>query len=234
MSRRAFTLIEVLMVVVLIGVLGTLGFPAYQNFIENSKAKACQAHLEALKGALDMYALDLSPSDTMPASLSQLPDKYIKASYARLMQEPGAWKIKLAYFVMNLEQKRLAYAATCTQGASSSPRPLVDAIVKGNKTLLLCPADANPENHGCISYGINSQVIGKTAQYYNNLGTDVVVLGDSDAPTFQDETKLVSRHVYNKIFSRDNYAQGLTKGKKIIKPRTGQIPHYTYQHYKER
>lgn len=224
MSRRAFTLIEVLMVVVLIGVLGTLGFPAYQNFIENSKAKACQAHLEALKGALDMYALDLSPSDTMPASLSQLPEKYIKASYARLMQEPGAWKIKLAYFAVGLEQKGLAYA-----------EPFIKTIVKGNALLLICPADANPAGHGNISYALNTKVAGIKANEYLGLSDGTILMGDSDSSehTFSDPdgsgAALISRHVYNKIFSKDNYAQGITKNKRIRKPKTGYTPHHQYR-----
>lgn len=222
MDRRAFTLIEVLIVVVIVGVLGTFGFPAYQNFIENSKAKACQAHLEALQGALDMHALDLKPGDTMPASLSQLPEKYIKASYARLMQQPGAWKVKLAYFAVGLEQKGLAYA-----------EPFIKTIVSGNAMLLICPADADPVGHDNISYALNTEVAGIKANEYLKLSDDKVLIGDCDSSLHvfsNPETQLASRHVYNKFFSSVNYAQGITKSKRILKKKTPIIP--SHGHHK--
>mgnify|MGYP001590185566 CR=1 FL=1 len=70
MRKAGFTLMEMMLVVVVIGILATLGFPAYKNVIEDSKAKVCQTNLRVISAALDIYAME---HDSIPGDLSKLP-----------------------------------------------------------------------------------------------------------------------------------------------------------------
>ena len=79
MKNKAFTLIEIMVVCVVIVILATISIPTYQTIVEKAHATTCESNLNLLKSALDVYIMD---HDTMPASLSQLPPKYIDNAYA--------------------------------------------------------------------------------------------------------------------------------------------------------
>ena len=170
MGRKSFTIMEVIVVVIIIGILATLGFPAYRNVIEDSRAKVCQANLSALQTALDVYAME---HDVMPGDLSELPAKYLERGYAKVLQQKGAWKIKLAYFILGIGQGKLAYAGLLT-----------DDLAKGNASLLTCPDDTTPPAAGGRSYGVHAGLAGMTSHDYRNLRGDTLMIGDCEAQTF--------------------------------------------------
>jgi prepilin-type N-terminal cleavage/methylation domain-containing protein len=58
MPRRAFTLLEVLVVVAIIAVLALVGVPAYRRYQEKGRATACMQHLRQLGAALNFYLAD--------------------------------------------------------------------------------------------------------------------------------------------------------------------------------
>lgn len=56
--RRAFTLLELLVVLAVVGTLVGLGFPAYRRAVQNARATVCLSNLRQLGGALNLYLAD--------------------------------------------------------------------------------------------------------------------------------------------------------------------------------
>ena len=55
--RRAFTLIEILMVVVILGILGALVYPHFANARADAADKAARTQLQGLRSQLEMYKI---------------------------------------------------------------------------------------------------------------------------------------------------------------------------------
>lgn len=209
MLKKAFTLIQLIIALVIIGVLATLGLPAYQKAIEDSKSKVCQTNLEALSKALDIYAMD---NDTMPGSLSELPPEYIQKAYAQVLQKKGAWKIRLAYFILDWEKKGLAYA--------QAPG-LMTLISKGDVRLITCPADPTPPAQGGISYGLNSALINMTSQAYRALPANTVLIGDCENNGFNNISQLSENHKLH----GENYAIAIQGDEEVWEIKGGEPKH---------
>ncbi len=54
-NERGFTIMELLVVIVIIGVLAAIGVPAYNNMIEKARTTACQANRRTIATAAGMY-----------------------------------------------------------------------------------------------------------------------------------------------------------------------------------
>ena len=161
MRKKAFTILEIVVAIVIVGVLGTLGIPAFQNVIENSKDKVCTTNLKTLQKGLDIYILE---QGTVPGSLSELKREHLEKAYAQIMNEKGAWKIRLAYFIVEGPKWGLAYAQ-----ADYLPR-------------LRCPK--NPDTSPtAISYGLNDSIDGISGAAYKLLPANTITIADSDSGT---------------------------------------------------
>lgn len=203
MRKKSFTLLEIMIVVVVMVVLATMAIPAYQGVVEKAKAKICETNLKALEVSLDIYAME---HDTMPASLSELPQEYIKLAYSRILRQKDAWKIKLAYFISGVEKRGMVYAAF-----------LRDDIAKGDIGLISCPKDHTPPAQGGISYGFNSILAKMSARDYQNLPDATLLIGDCDGATFTNPSDLAeTRHKEIKILFPKTYAQSISKAKEIF------------------
>jgi len=211
MKNKSFTLVEIIVVLVIIGILATIALPNFLNIIEKSKARVCDLNLKALQIALDAYAME---HDIMPASLSELPDTYLNKAYSRVLKEEGAFKVWLAYFIVERQRGNLAYAAD-----------FLNKLAKGNIQLITCPSDPTPALSGGVSYGLNSELQGKTSEEYRSISGDKLMIGDSDAPVFSGDSALSSRHKEYKFLSRSEYfSQAVRKDKiRVKKLETGEV-----------
>jgi prepilin-type N-terminal cleavage/methylation domain-containing protein len=76
--KRAFTLVEIMIVVLIIGILLAVAVPNFMTARETSRSKSCSANLHQVESAKEQYAMDNRLADgTAVSGLSSLSD-YIK------------------------------------------------------------------------------------------------------------------------------------------------------------
>ena len=77
-SSRGFTLVEIMIVVVIIGLLAMMAIPAFNKVRENSQDKTVMNNVRQLSSAADQYFLE---NGVTTCALSNLvgSDKYVKA-----------------------------------------------------------------------------------------------------------------------------------------------------------
>src|SRR5436305_13058110 len=78
MRRRAFTLVEIMIVVLIIGILLAIAVPNFMKARDNSRAKSCIANLQQISGAKEQAAMDLKLQDTDTPTQAQIVPDYIK------------------------------------------------------------------------------------------------------------------------------------------------------------
>ncbi len=64
LSIRAFTLVEIMIVVLVIGILLAIAIPNFNKARESSQAKACIANLKQISSAKEQWAIDTKKTTT--------------------------------------------------------------------------------------------------------------------------------------------------------------------------
>lgn len=79
-TRRGFTLVEIMIVVVIIGVLLAVAVPNFVRARQSSRAKSCVANLKSINGAMEQWAMDNKKASGTPVTATDLygTDKYVK------------------------------------------------------------------------------------------------------------------------------------------------------------
>jgi type IV pilus assembly protein PilA len=78
-SKKGFTLVEIMIVVVIIGLLAAMAIPAFQQVRENSQNKTIVNNLRQLYSAAQQYFLEEGATQAAYAALvGTTTDKYIK------------------------------------------------------------------------------------------------------------------------------------------------------------
>lgn len=68
LNKKGFTLIEMLVVIVVLGILGAISYPFYLNVVEKSRYAEAKAYLGSLRSHIQQYKLENGkyPADTLP------------------------------------------------------------------------------------------------------------------------------------------------------------------------
>jgi type IV pilus assembly protein PilA len=77
-TKKGFTLVEIMIVVVIIGLLAAMAVPAFQKVRQTSQQKTILNNLRQLASAADQYFLENGVTTVASATLVG-PDAYIKA-----------------------------------------------------------------------------------------------------------------------------------------------------------
>jgi prepilin-type N-terminal cleavage/methylation domain-containing protein len=78
-KKKAFTLVEIMIVVLIIGILLAIAVPNFMRARDNSRAKSCIANLHQLDSAKQQAAMDLKLQNTDTPTVGQLVPTYIRA-----------------------------------------------------------------------------------------------------------------------------------------------------------
>lgn len=183
-KKKNFTLVELSIVIILLGILATVAIPGFLNLAERARADTCFLNLETLLGAIETFAIE---NNVLPATLGKLPNEYIERSWARVQEQNNSWRINFIYFIKNLRKGNLAFA-------QNIPEYLAEAIA------LRCPSDDNPATP---SYRLAPGVKGITFAQYRSLSAATIIVEETAA-----------RHKNYRIGSVSNYRQGVRKGGK--------------------
>lgn len=179
-TKRGFTLIEMLVVVVILLILSSIAMYLYQRGLAHAKETVCETNLKALTEAIELYSTE---NDALPGTLGELNLKHLEKGYAKAMGNKG-WLIKAYTFLIKLDASDHAYAQFLTY----------ENLKKYGATekIFHCPADHN----GGASYAINSGIQG---QDWDDVGRDVIVVADCDDYVFNSLGQLSMRHNYNAL-----------------------------------
>jgi prepilin-type N-terminal cleavage/methylation domain-containing protein len=193
MLKKAFSLIEIMVSVIIIGVLATISIPAYKNVVEESKTRVCDTNLKALKSALDVYVVE---HNVVPGDLGMLPKESVEKAFACQLKGKEGWKIRLALLVRDMDNTGMAYA------------DFIQDLAQGNLKIVACPKNTKEG----ISYGVNSILVGINAEKYRKLSRSEFVIADCDKATFESvEADGAHRHYKIGFFTSVNYANAIDK-----------------------
>jgi prepilin-type N-terminal cleavage/methylation domain-containing protein len=77
-KKRAFTLVEIMIVVLIIGILLAIAVPNFMSARDNSRTKSCINNLREIADAKDQWAMDTKASDAASPTSANLAPAYIK------------------------------------------------------------------------------------------------------------------------------------------------------------
>ena len=78
-KKRAFTLVEIMMVILIIGILLAIAVPNFMHARDESQTNACISNLEEISAAKEQYAMDQHLSSSAAVTSANLVGTYMKS-----------------------------------------------------------------------------------------------------------------------------------------------------------
>ena len=141
MRKKAFTLVEIMIALIIVSVVVSLSIVTFQKTIEANNDRICRQNLKVLQGAIEIYTIE---NNALPVTLSRLTPEQIHLAYEKVIGKP--------------KENRLAGYFNNLMGV----KPLFADLGKyyGNDPKVRrCPADKDEltdSNH--ISYSLNRAI----------------------------------------------------------------------------
>ncbi len=180
--KRGFTLMEIIVALIIVGVFATLGIASYGQFLETARQKVCETNLKVLELAVKAYVVR---NDAFPATLGRLEPQDIANAYAKVTAANG-WVAKFSYIFVKLNTPKQAYAAVLNMADLMNPDKMSE--YGASHEVFKCPSDHTGEG---ISYGINAALAGKK---WSEADGDSALIADCNSRTFADENDFDGRH----------------------------------------
>ena len=133
-SRRGFTLVELAVVIVIIGVLAAFGVPKFLNSVERSKAAEAFAYLSALRTAEERFQAKegVYTADATKLDITMQPPKYFTPGSITVVNSgstPG-WSCTLTRIAAS--SSKGAYTVTFTEDGYDQANSTIDALPEIN------------------------------------------------------------------------------------------------------
>jgi len=79
MNRKGFTLVEIMITVVIIGLLAAIAIPNFVRTRQTALKNACDANLKQIQGAVQVWAIDTNADETTAPTEAALIPAYLKS-----------------------------------------------------------------------------------------------------------------------------------------------------------
>lgn len=161
--KKGFTLIEMLVVVLIVGVLTGIALPKYMRSLERARATEAMANVKTLNEAVYAYASGREGSNACPTSFSKLP-----ISIPGLPTDPDDRRTT-KNFVFQLDGALAAHipgtnchSVTATRNAGNRYRYVIwnsyVAPAPGERAVLACTGPTQADLEVCESLGLRTDL----------------------------------------------------------------------------
>ena len=97
MRKKAFTLVEIMIALIIVSVVVSLSIVTFQKTIEANNDNICRQNLKVLQGAIEIYTIE---NNVLPVTLSRLTPEQIHLAYEKVIAKPK--ENRLAGYFNNL------------------------------------------------------------------------------------------------------------------------------------